>query len=267
MRDRAYLRAGGQDLLNQIMADTIIENLTLIKRDFRKCLVVGLPAPTIVKALDQRGIATTVADASFAAASDNGGIICDEDRSAFGDQSFDLIINIGALDTVNDLPGALALSLRMLQPDGVMMAAFIGAESLSMLKSTIMSAEDERVAAHFHPQIDIRTFGDLVSRVGFALPVIDSDTISLRYSELDRLVADIRDTGGTNILKDKISVLPKGIYQRAQKIFSTRSENDGKTVEKIEIVYFCGWAPHPDQPQPAKRGSGNISLKTQLERR
>lgn len=263
-RNRAYNRSGGQDFIGEIMSEEILDRLSLVKRDFKKCLLIGQAGHNLRSSLKTLGIKTVAADASFMSPHTLSGIQCDEDRLPFADHSFDLVINVATLDSVNDLPGALALTRRILKPDGLFLAAFIGAESLTTLKSILMQAEGDRVSVHIHPQIDIRTAGDLMSRVGFALPVIDSDCLRLRYSSFDKLVSDIRDTGGGNILKDQIRWLSRDVYKQAKLDFENKAADDGKITEEIELIYLCGWAPHPDQPVPARRGSGQVSLKDAL---
>lgn len=265
-RDRAFARTGGMDFIGEIMAEEVLDRLSLVKRDFKKCLLVGQAGHALRDALEKQGIGTVAADAGFKAARLAGGVQCDEDRLPFADHSFDLILNIGALDSVNDLPGALVLARRILKPDGLFLAAFIGAESFTTLKSLLMQAEGDRVSLHIHPQIDIRTAGDLMARAGFALPVVDSDGLRLRYSAFDKLVSDIRDIGGGNILKDQVRPVPRHVYRQAKHDFTQRADGDGKTTEQIELIYLSGWAPHPDQPVPARRGSGKVSLKDALKR-
>ncbi|WP_108810833.1 methyltransferase domain-containing protein [Sphingorhabdus sp. Alg231-15] len=265
-RDRAFSRSQGRDFISEIMAKEILDRLSLVKREFKKCLLIGQAGPNLRLALTKLNINIVTADASLMFADSLGGVQCDEDRLPFADHSFDLIINIATLDSVNDLPGALALARRVLSPDGLFLASLIGAESLTTLKMVMMEAEGDRISAHVHPQIDIRTAGDLMARVGFALPVVDSDRLYLRYANIDKLVSDIRDLGSANILKDKVRSLPHNVYLKMKQGFQDRADSEGKTTEQIELVYLCGWAPHPDQPTPARRGSGQMSLKTVLNK-
>ena len=55
--------------------------------------------------------------------------------------SVDLAVSVGLLDTINDLPGALALLRRALKPDGLFLAAFAGAGSLPRLREAMRAAE------------------------------------------------------------------------------------------------------------------------------
>jgi len=264
VRDRAYARAKGADFFSQIMAEEILERLDVVKRTFRRALIVGLPAARIGTELQARGMKVVFADSSTCLAQALGGVICDDDRLPFADHSFDLIINIGSLDTINDLPGALVLIRRLLIPDGLMLAGLVCAESFSSLKSVIMAAEGDRVSAHIHPQIDVRTAGDLVARAGLTLPVADSDQLRLKYSSLQRLVADIRDLGGSNVMSGKLASIGRDVYNEVQALFQAQAGTDGKFAESVTLLYLCAWAPHPDQPKPARRGSGQVSLTTTL---
>ncbi|NCN85437.1 MAG: methyltransferase domain-containing protein [Sphingomonadales bacterium] len=262
VRDRAFSRAKGDDFFSQIMAEEIVERLDVVKRSFRRALIIGLPAAGLGKKLESRGMKVVFADSSARLASALGGVICDDDRLPFADHSFDLIINIGSLDTINDLPGALVLIRRILIPDGLMLAAMFSAESFPILKSVIMGAEGDRVSAHMHPQIDVRTAGDLVARAGLTLPVADSDHLRLKYSSLQRLIADIRDVGGSNIMAGTLTSIPRHVYAEIERRFRAKAGLDGKFSESVTILYLCAWAPHPDQPKPARRGSGQVSLTT-----
>jgi NADH dehydrogenase [ubiquinone] 1 alpha subcomplex assembly factor 5 len=264
VRDRAFARAKGADFFSQIMAEEILQRLDVVKRTFQRALIVGLPASRIGTELEARGIKVVLADSSARLAWALGGTICDDDRLPFADHSFDLIINIGSLDTINDLPGALVLIRRLLIPDGLMLAALVSAESFPSLKSIMMKAEGDRVSAHIHPQIDVRTAGDLVARAGLTLPVADSDQLRLKYSSLQRLIADIRDMGGSNIMSGRLNSLRRDVYDEMQSLFQAQAGPGGKFAERVTLLYLCAWAPHPDQPKPARRGSGQVSLTKTL---
>src|SRR3546814_13098572 len=128
------------------------------------------------------------------------GVQADEDALPFADASFDLIIACGTLESVNDLPGALILIRRILRPDGLFLAAFAGAGSLPVLRSALLAGDADRPAQHIHPQIDVRSAGDLLSRAGFAMPVADGD----RKSVVEGKSVSVRvDLGGRRIIKKK----------------------------------------------------------------
>ncbi|HWH17013.1 MAG TPA: methyltransferase domain-containing protein [Allosphingosinicella sp.] len=268
-RDRATRRFGEADYLHRLAADELLERLDWVKREFREALILGAPDDYAAGKLRERGLAVTSADPGrlFGRQAD---VQCDEDRLPFADNQFDLIFSVGTLDSVNDLPGALALIRRTLRPDGLFLAALTGAGSLPRLRSAMLAADSLEGAAspHIHPQIDVRAAGDLLIRAGFALPVADAHGVTVRYSGLPRLVADLRAMGATNILASRSrSPIGRLGYAAAIADFADAAEPDGKTPERFEILHLIGWAPAPNQPQPARRGSGMQSLAAALRRR
>jgi SAM-dependent methyltransferase len=266
-RDRAARRFAEADYLHRLAADELIERLDLVKRGFRRALDLGCAGGYLTRRLRERGLEVTPCDAGAAFARACGGIQADEDRFSFDAASFDLVVSVGALDGVNDLPGALILVRRALEPDGLFLGAFAGAGSLPRLKRAMFAADAVQggAAPRVHPQIDLRSAGDLLGRAGFALPVVDAQGVDVRFSTLLDLVRDLRAMGGTNILAER-SRRPLGRHALAAAI-ADFDEPGGRTSERFEILHLLGWAPAPSQPRPARRGSGTVSLAEALKKR
>ena len=268
-RDRAARLGGDADYLIRRAADELAHRLGAVTREFRRALVLGNASPVLREMLAARGMEVTVADAGALYAA--GGVQSDEDRPAFPDGAFDLVLSVGVLDSVNDLPGALALTRRALRPDGLFLGALAGAGSLPRLRRAMHAAEEAEgapAAPRIHPQIDVRAAGDLLTRAGFALPVVDAETVTVRFSALQRLVSDLRAMGATNMLHSRSRrPLTRLGYAAAMADFASQADPDGKTAERFEILYLIGWAPAPDQPRPARRGSATVSLAEALKRK
>ncbi|MEP9403418.1 class I SAM-dependent methyltransferase [Sphingomonas silueang] len=261
-RDRAAADFASADFLHRFMLEGVEERLHAVTRQFGDVLDLGCadggftPPP---------GARVVRFDPGFAFARAVGGVQGDEDRLPFADGAFDLVVSVGVLDSVNDLPGALALIRRALRPDGLFLAAFTGGATLATLRRALLSAESERPAARVHPQIDLRSAGDLLVRAGFALPVADSETLTVRYAGIGRLIADLRGMGATSLLGPV--PLTRTTLAGAAEAFAERADADGRTAETFEVVYLTGWAPAPGQPQPARRGSATASLADALGRK
>jgi NADH dehydrogenase [ubiquinone] 1 alpha subcomplex assembly factor 5 len=264
-RDRAEGRFAEADYLHRLAADELIERLDLVTRDFRRVLDLGCAGGYLTRRLRERGLEVTPCDSGLAFARRASGVQADEDRLPFADGAFDLIVSVGALDSVNDLPGALLLIRRALRPDGLFLAALAGAGSLPRLKRAMLAADSVEggAAPRIHPQIDVRAAGDLLMRAGFALPVVDTQPVDVRYSSLMSLVSDLRAMGATNILAGR-SRRPLGRHALAAAAADFEEDGD-KTGERFEILHLLGWAPSPDQPQPARRGSATASLAQTLK--
>ena len=246
----------------------MLDRLSLVKRHFERALVIGCADPWLGERLGEKGIQIVRVDPGARYARACGGVQCDEDFLPFADGAFDFVAAVGTLDSVNDLPGALALIRRVLRPDGLFLAAFAGAGSLPRLRSALREAEEAQsqpASPRIHPQIDVRAAGDLLSRAGFALPVVDSDSVTVRYSGLAGLIEDLRGMAATNMLTVRSSQpLGRPGLKAAMDDFAAGSEPDGKTAERFEILHLTGWAPSPTQPKPAKRGSATASMADAL---
>jgi len=260
--------AGGApaDFLNIYMAEEILERLDLVTRTFEHALIIGSAGKIIRQELEKRGIKSSYADAGYENARALDGVQCDEDRLPFAKHSFDLVISVGIFDTVNDLPGSLSLLRRILKPDGLLLGAFVGAGSLSTLKESMMAADGDHIRPHIHPQIDVRSTGDLLSRAGFALPVADGAGLRVRYGSIFSLVKDLRASAYSNILANGSAALNREQLAHAAAHFASKADHDGRVSETFELVYLSGWAPDASQPQPARRGSGKASLADTLAR-
>ncbi len=265
-RDRAAGRFAKADYLHRLAADDLIERLDCVKREFRRALDLGCAGGYLTQRLRERGLDVTPCDSGTVFARAAGGVQADEDRPPFADGAFDLVVSVGALDGVNDLPGALLLIRRALKPDGLFLGAFAGAGSLGRLKRAMLAADSVEggAAPRVHPQIDVRAAGDLLTRAGFTLPVVDAQPVDVRFSSLMDLVRDLRAMGATNILAAR-SRRPLRRHGLAAAIADFATPAD-KTTERFEILHLLGWSPSPDQPKPAPRGSGTMSLAKALKR-
>jgi hypothetical protein len=227
---RARARAGRQGaagFLVEDMIDDTLERLAFLRHDPARALVVGDWTGMLAASLAQSG---TQVEAPAA---------CDlELPHATG--GHDLIVVIGLLDAVNDLPGALIHLRAALAPGGLVIAHFIGGQSLPALRAAILAAEPERPAARIHPLVDPRAAPSLLQRAGWKDPVVDTHMLGVRYSSLDRLVADLRDQGLGNALARPAAPLGKAAFARARAAFAARAEADGKVTETFEIVTLTG---------------------------
>lgn len=242
----------GDGFLWQIIADDLADRLVDVARDFHDVLILGPMTAYALHILGGRHLRIT------------DGQAIEEDRLPFAPVSFDLVICAGTLDSVNDLPGALVQIRRCLRPDGLFLGHMFGAGTLASLKSTLLKAEGERSSPHIHPQIDLRSAADLLSRAGFALPVVDTDTTTVRYRDWRALVGDLRNMGVGNALAGPRPFLGRDVAGRLDGAWQTRASSDGKVEERFVHIHLSGWSPSEDQPKPAKRGSGTVSLATIL---
>jgi hypothetical protein len=154
---------------------------------------------------------------------------------------YELVVSLGELDTVNDLPGALILLRAALAPGGLLLASLVGAGSLPKLRQAMLAADGERPAARIHPQVDHRAASALLQRAGFMRQVVDHHAFQVRYGALRTLMNDLHDQGLGSVLADRSPPLGKAGLIKAQEAFAGQADPDGKTSETFEIVTLTAW--------------------------
>ena len=266
------LRFGPATFLLEQVALDMGERLGVIQRPFERALDLGSPTPEVAAMLAARKPQLLVRAAPVAQALGQGGwlgLVADEEALPFAPESFDLIVSGLALQHVNDLPGALTQIRRALRPDGLFMACIVGGQSLTELRAALAAAEEEileGVSPRVAPFVDLRDLGGLLQRAGFALPVTDVDTVTVRYDHLFALAHDLRAMGATNALtlRDPRG-LSRTVLLRAAEIYAERfSDADGRVRATFDLVWMSGWAPHESQQKPLAPGSAKVRLADAL---
>ncbi len=263
LRRRRHARAAPHfaavDFLHARMAEDLRARAHMVARQFVDVLDLGGPLPV------WPGAARAVL-AAGPAEPPGRCVVADEDRLPFADASFDLVLSAGALTTVNDLPGALAGIRRVLRPDGLFVAAFVGGMSLVELRSCLLEAEaviTGGAGSHSVPMVEASAAAGLLARAGFAMPVADVDRVTLRYSSLFGLLDDMTAMGARSVLAER-RPLRRDVLAAAAERFAALGDADGKTGVTVEILHIAGWAPGPGQPVPKAPGSATSSLAAAL---
>jgi SAM-dependent methyltransferase len=206
---------------------------------------------------------------AFAALCPRPSLVCDEDLLPFKELSLNLIVSGLALHRVNDLPGALIQIRRALVPDGLFIAALLGAGALVELRQALIEAEAETqggASPRVAPFGDVREYGALLQRAGFALPVADAETLTVVYADPRDLMREVRALGGGNVLLARSKrPLSRRTLERAEGIYRERhSTPEGKVTATFEFVFMSGWAPDASQQKPLKPGSAARRLADAL---
>ena len=243
----------------------------MVLRQFDLAVDLGTPTGALRRVLAEGGkVATIIAAAPYVAPRDAAlGVAADEEALPFADASLDLVVSALALQFVNDLPGTLIQIRRALKADGLFLAALIGGDSLSELREAFAQAESEiegGVSPRVAPFADLREVGALLQRAGFALPVIDSDRLTVRYNSVFDLMRDLRRMGATNSLSERRRTpLKRATLMRMAEIYAARfADADGRLRATFEIVWLSGWAPHESQQKPLRPGSAKTRLADAL---
>jgi SAM-dependent methyltransferase len=275
--DHAWAHPGGQaqpDFLLVRAADDLRDRLSLVKRRFALAADFGSPGPHGAAALAAAGQVDCVIRVAPTAASLGTGdflpAVGDLERLPVADGRLDLAASLLALQTVNDLPGALVQMRRALKDDGFLIAATIGGDTLTELRQSLTIAESEVLGGaspRVAPFVDVRALGGLAQRAGLALPVVDLDRVVVRYPDMFALFADLRAMGGASALQARSrKPLRREVLLRAGAVYAERfADPDGRLRATFDIVWLAAWAPHESQPKPLEPGSATMSLAAALK--
>lgn len=195
--------------------------------------------------------------------------VCDEEALPIKAGSLDLAVSVLSLHLVNDLPGTLIQIRRALRPDGLFLAALLGGDTLIELRQAFMQAESETaggVSPRVFPTADVRDMGGLLQRAGFALPVADTEQLTVTYPSPTALMRELKAMGAANALAARSKkLLRRDTLSRAAEIYTERfPAANGRVRATFEILYLTGWAPHESQQKPLKPGSAAARLADAL---
>ena len=272
-RNRAAPDFGAFDFLKQEVAQRLAERLDPIKRSFAYALDLGCHDGALARALSGRAgiewIAAQDLAPAFAKVTFGAALAGDEEALPFADGSLDLVASALSLHWVNDLPGALIQINRALRPDGLFIGALFGIGTLVELRSVLAEAELELLGGaspHISPFLDAREGAGLLQRAHFALPVADTETITVTYGNPFNLIRDLRGMGEANALIHRPrKPLAARVLARALELYAERfSDNQGRIKASFEIVTLTGWAPHEAQQKPLAPGSAKMRLADAL---
>ncbi len=273
-RDRAAAGFAQHTFLLDEVAARLVERLDDVKREFRCVLDLGAHVGTLRDKIETRpGLDFVVAsDLSPAMTKKLGGaaVVADEEALPFADGSFDLIVSGLSLHWVNDLPGALVQIRRALCPDGLFVAALLGGDTLVELRHALVEAESEVegcASPRVSPFLDVREGGALLQRAGFALPVVDSDSITVTWPNALALMRDLRGMGETNAVAER----KKGFARRetllaaASRYQERHADSAGRIPATFQVITLTGWAPHDSQQQALRPGAAEARLADALD--
>ncbi len=279
--DRALLRArrlravarGAETFLLDRIAQDLAGRLQTVTRRFALALDLGTPGESLRRALAGRGqIETLIACEPFADLRDAAAgprVAADEEALPFANETFDLVVSALSLQWVNDLPGTLTQICRALKPDGLLLAALAGGDTLTELRQCLALAEDEiegGVSPRVAPFVEVRALGSLLQRAGFALPVTDVDRLTVRYASMFDLFRDLRRMGATNaLIERRRTPLRRATLARAAALYAERfADPEGRLRATFDVLWISGWAPHASQQKPLKPGSAKMRLADAL---
>jgi SAM-dependent methyltransferase len=264
VRNLERRRKGGDDFVTTLTLYDLEERLLAVTRSFTRALIMAPDAAKLPEHGQTRnGVFTFTRAGTLVAPA--GTLLLDPENLTLPYDDYDLIVSVLDLTVVNDVPGFLARIRRHLRPDGLFLAAAIGGASLVELRRAFLAADAEISGGAFArvaPFIDVGDAGGLLQRAGFALPVADVETHTVRYPHPIALMQELKALGAANPLADRPSRLATAsLIEAASRFYQEiASDADGRVRASLEIVWISGWAPDESQQKPLAPGSARVRL-------
>ncbi|MDO1584136.1 methyltransferase domain-containing protein [Rhizobium oryzicola] len=273
-RERAAAnRTQGADFLLELAGRELAERLSVVERHFDEAVElhggIGNAAAHSLATGKITRLRRMETAKAFAATNEPVEIAALEDVP-LGTQSVNLVISPLALHLTNDTPGVLIRIRQALKPDGLLLAAIPSSGTLQELRDVLLATEAELsggASPRVIPFADVRDIGALLQRAGFALPVVDAESVTVRYDTLFDLMRDLRAMGMANPLIGRSrQPLNRQFFMRAAQMYAERySDPDGRIRATFSFIYASGWAPHESQQKPLKPGSAKMKLADALK--
>jgi SAM-dependent methyltransferase len=287
--DRALLRRrrmravalGPSTFLLERVAQDLADRLATVMRHFEWAVDLGTPGDLVRRALSGTGQITSIAgvdplmhalrmhERGEEFSPDTLAVAGDEEVLPLRDGALNLVVSALSLQFVNDLPGTLTQIRRALKPDGLLLAALLGGDTLTELRHAFAIAEAETeggVSPRVIPFLDVQAAGALLQRAGFALPVTDVDRITVRYDCALALLRDLRRMGASNPMVERSRrPLRRATLKRMIDVYEERfADCDNRIRATFEIIWLSGWAPDESQQKPLAPGAAQRRLSDAL---
>lgn len=256
------------DFVMQLALDDLASRLIAVSRNFEQALIMA-PDGARLPLLGRSASSAFAFERASTVLGSTDAPLVDPEALLLPRDSYDLIVSLFDLQVINDVPGFLSRIRAHLRPDGLMIAAALGGDSLTELRQAFLRADAETSGGAFArvaPFIPLADAGGLLQRSGYALPVTDLETYPVRYADLLRLMRELKDLGAQNPLADRPSrMATKTLLATATAAYADLAgDPDGRVRATLEIIWLSGWAPHESQQKPLRPGSATVRLKDVL---
>jgi malonyl-CoA O-methyltransferase len=177
------------------------------------------------------------------------------------DGTVDVVFSSLCLQWVPDLPAALAEFRRVLRPDGLLLFATFGPDTLIELREAYLAAGETQPP--LSPFAAIQPVGDALLAAGFRDPVLDRDDFTLTYPDVRTLLHELRAIGANDARAQR----PRGLAGKGRHAAMVAAyealRTDGRLPSRWEDITAMAWAP---QPGAARREGGTDIASVPVDR-
>ncbi len=147
-----------------------------------------------------------------------------------------------ALHFVVDPPALFARWHALLEVEGVALFSCLGPGTLRELRELYADCGWPTPTPGY---VDMHDLGDMLVEAGFADPVLDQETITLRWPSADALLAELRQLGGNTAPNRFAGLRTPAWRRRLVDALAARADADGSIGLAVEVAYGHGFKPAP----------------------
>ena len=168
----------------------------------------------------------------------------DAEKLPLADQSVDMVYSNLTIQWVNNLQHTLSEFKRVLKPGGMLLFSTFGPDTLKELRHSWSQVDQ---FSHVNPFVDMHDIGDAMLHLRLAEPVMDVENFTLTYSDVYKLMRDLKAIGAHNVT----SARGRGLtgkhrmqkFEQAYEVFRV----DNLLPASYEVVYGHAWCPPVEQ--------------------
>lgn len=160
----------------------------------------------------------------------------------FGPNTIDLVWSNLALHWHPQPDRVFAEWRRVLRIDGLLMFSNFGPDTFKELRSAFTALDE---TPHTLPFVDMHDFGDQLVEAGFSTPVMDAERITVTYSTVEALLADVRAVGGNPLATRRRGLIGRAAWGRMVDALEAMRGPDGKIGLSFEVIYGHAFRPVP----------------------
>ena len=176
----------------------------------------------------------------------------------FAGDTFDLVYSSLMLQWCQPPDAVLREISRVLVPEGVIMFATLGPDTLHELRESWSTIDK---AQHVSVFMDMHDVGDAMVRAGFRDPVVDMETITLTYKGVPDLLRDLKALGATNAATGRTPGLGgRGLLAAMMRAYEKYKRDDGLFPATYEVIYGHAWGKKTFKAANAPSGEVRIPV-------
>lgn len=254
---RSFARAAGSfdgaDFLQTEVRNRLLDRLKWLRLAPQRVLDLGAGTGRALPALaahfpDAGLIALDLTEDMLRVAARREGasplVVCgNASRLPLAEASVDVVFSSLMIHWCPSLDSLFAEVRRVLRYPGVFSFATLGPGSFRELREAWQAVDD---SAHVMRFPEMTALGNGLLRAGLAEPVIDVETLTIRYADLRQLTSDLRSTGTTNPNAGRSQGLTgRRSWARLEAAYAEHGDADGTLPVSIEMVFGTVWAKPP----------------------